>query len=189
MSKIASRLFTSNGTWTCPLGVTRIDVWMSGGGGGGGGGMGSHTTTSFRSYGGGGGGGAQLVQLPLVVVPNTTYNLTIGPGGVAGVAGTGGMGNGGNGNAGGTTFFDSLAFAYGGGYGMGGTSANTIPGGSAGGGPLVDTFSQYVYSEAGSASLNSPYSFRMTPQYTGPGYGGHGQNNLSVLSAGVTVRN
>lgn len=96
---------------------------------------------------------------------------------------------GGNGNAGGTTFFDSLAFANGGGYGMGGTSGNTIPGGSAGGGPLIDTFNQYTYGESGSATLNSPFFFRMLPQYNGPGYGGCGQNNLSVLSAGAQFGN
>jgi hypothetical protein len=41
--RIVSQLFTSNGTWTCPAGVTRAIVHGVGGGGGGGGAAGGLT--------------------------------------------------------------------------------------------------------------------------------------------------
>ena len=69
--------FTATGTstWTCPAGITSIEVLVVGGGGGGGG-----------SHGGGGGGGAGGVVYHLAksVVPGTTYNITVGAGGQGG---------------------------------------------------------------------------------------------------------
>ena len=57
-------------SWTCPTGVTAIDVLLVGGGGGGG-----------FGHGGGGGGGAVLYKERLTVTPSTVYNFTIGAGG------------------------------------------------------------------------------------------------------------
>jgi hypothetical protein len=93
--------FTSVGTtsWTCPVGVTSVDVLIVGGGGG----------TGFDVGGGGGGGG--VVYLPSYkVTAGTAYTVIVGAGGTSGqsaaVKGT----NGGN------SQFDNIV-AYGGGGG------------------------------------------------------------------------
>ena len=67
--------FTSTGsdTWTCPSGVTSIEVLTVAGGGGGAG-----------YYGGGGGGAGGIVHASsYTVVPGTVYDLTIGAGGAS----------------------------------------------------------------------------------------------------------
>ena len=66
-------------TWTCPAGVTSIQVeaWGAGGGGGGAG-------TGAGRAGGGGGGGSYVKKTTLTVVPNTTYSIQVGYGGVPG---------------------------------------------------------------------------------------------------------
>ena len=46
--------FNQDGTWTVPVGVTKINVYVVGGGGGGG-----------RGAGGGGGGGSCVRMVPL----------------------------------------------------------------------------------------------------------------------------
>lgn len=53
-------IFTSSGTWTCPTGVTVIDVLAVGGGGGGGGGA-ADLGSSLNGVGGVGGNGAVLI--------------------------------------------------------------------------------------------------------------------------------
>lgn len=69
-------------TWTCPAGVTSIQVeaWGAGGGGGG------STNTAGRS-GGGGGGGSYVKNGSVTVTPGTTYTVKIGVGGLAGGTG------------------------------------------------------------------------------------------------------
>ncbi len=67
--------YTSTGshTWTCPSGITSIEVLTVAGGGGGAG-----------YYGGGGGGAGGIVhQTDYTVVPGTVYDLTVGAGGAA----------------------------------------------------------------------------------------------------------
>jgi hypothetical protein len=61
-------------TWTAPCGVTSITVQAWGGGGAGGG------STSSTVKGGGGGAGGTYVSSVITVIPNNTYNLTIGSG-------------------------------------------------------------------------------------------------------------
>ena len=97
--------FSSNGTWTCPIGVTQIMVELWGAGGGGGGCNGA-IYPRIRVEGGGGGSGGYIKQ-SLNVVPGQVYQISIGIGG-----------NGGGqmlyGQAGGSTSFDTLLFAQGG---------------------------------------------------------------------------
>ena len=84
-------------TWTCPTGVTSIQVeaWSGGGGGGG-------ASSNTRIYvGGGGAGGNYAKQTAVTVIPGRTYNVNIGAGGIAG-ANTTAFGYGG---IGGTTSF------------------------------------------------------------------------------------
>lgn len=71
-------VFTSNGTFTVPEGIT--SVWASGCAGGGGGGS-SYTS---QSGGGGGGYGQWVLNQPLSVTPGDTLTVTIGDGGAGG---------------------------------------------------------------------------------------------------------
>jgi hypothetical protein len=68
-------------TWTCPEGVTSIQVEAWGGGGGGGG-----ATNGVGRGGGGGAGGAYVKYSTVAVSPGTTYNITVGTGGAAGLS-------------------------------------------------------------------------------------------------------
>jgi hypothetical protein len=110
----------TNTTWTCPSGVTFIEVLVVAGGGGGGG-----------SYNGGGGGAGGLIYNPAYpVVPGTQYTVTVGAGGSGGA-------NQANGSAGSNSVFGSLV-AIGGGQGANGnvtgSTAYGKTGGSGGGG-------------------------------------------------------
>lgn len=95
--------FLANGNWTCPKGVSKAYLWASGGGGGGG--------SSTGTAAGGGGAGAAIMWIPVDVVPDTVYAVTIGAGGAGGTAGNSGL-------SGGTTTFGSLASFYGGAGGL-----------------------------------------------------------------------
>lgn len=99
-------LFASSGTWTCPVGVTRVKVTVFGGGGGGG------APGGVPTAGGRGGAGTNYYT----VVPGTGYTVTIGAGGNSQ--------NSGSGSAGGTTSFGAFISSTGGAYGGGGTSSN-----------------------------------------------------------------
>ena len=81
----SSQVFSASGTYTVPAGVTIVTVecWGAGGAGGG--------NNSINGTGGGGGGGAYTKATNVAVVPNSTYAITVGAGGVPGV-------NSGNGN-------------------------------------------------------------------------------------------
>lgn len=77
-----SQIFTSSGTWTCPVGVTDVEVFAVGGGGGAGGVNWPNSGTAAAVSGGGGGG--QVIKRNITVVPNTTYNIYVGAGGAGG---------------------------------------------------------------------------------------------------------
>jgi len=127
--------FTSTGsaTWTCPAGITSIEVLTVAGGGGGGGSVGVD-----NQDGGGGSGGGVVHHSTYTVVPAVVYDLTVGAGGAAG-SGTA------DGSVGSNSVFNVNAegsgatmTALGGGYGGGGISENVGrdggDGGSGGGG-------------------------------------------------------
>jgi hypothetical protein len=114
MIKICTALFNSNGTWTAPAGVTAIFVVGCGGGGGGAGGNGLNTSTT--KFGIGWGGQAAVPgMIPVTVVPNTTYTITIGAGGTAGTGSAIVVTNIATvwGSPGGNTTFDVLVTFYG----------------------------------------------------------------------------
>lgn len=75
-----SQVFTSNGTFTVPTGVSLVWVTMCAGGGGGGSG----------TPGGGGGGGESLIYWPINVTPGASMAVTVGSGGPGGTGGPGG---------------------------------------------------------------------------------------------------
>lgn len=70
--------FTTSGTWVCPRGVTSITVEAWGGGAGG-----ASTPNTNNANGGGGGGGAYAKRNSVVVIPGTTYTITVGTGGAS----------------------------------------------------------------------------------------------------------
>ncbi|OYU84516.1 MAG: hypothetical protein CFE24_06405 [Flavobacterium sp. BFFFF2] len=69
-------------TWTCPPGVTSINIESWGGGGGGCG-----TSNSASRSAGGGAGGAYVKDINIAVTPGATYTVVVG------AAGAGGVGN------------------------------------------------------------------------------------------------
>ena len=74
----ACETFYFSSTWTCPPGVTSVQILTVGAGGGGG-------TTQYADRGAGGGGaGAVIYRSSQTVVPGTTYPVTVGLGGFGG---------------------------------------------------------------------------------------------------------
>jgi hypothetical protein len=107
--------FSTSGIWTCPAGVTSIQVesWGAGGAGGG--------AFAVSTRGGGGGGGAYTIAT-VSVIPTIGYSVTVGvgPAGTASAVG----------NPGGASSFNTVsAIANGGaGGGIGTTGAGGVGG-------------------------------------------------------------
>jgi len=99
ISTTQSQYFTSNGSWTCPAGISGVLIIASGGGGGGAGGW-------SVSYGGGGGGGAIQQTSYVSVTPGNIYSIVIGAGGAGGALET-------NGSDGSPTTFGTIFSALG----------------------------------------------------------------------------
>lgn len=74
---MTSQTFDTTGSWTCPEGVTSVDVQMWGGGAGG-----SQNGTHTADPGGGGGGGAYAAQVGVAVHVGVVYTVTVGIGGI-----------------------------------------------------------------------------------------------------------
>ena len=70
--------FTASTTWTCPAGISSIQVEAWGGGGGA-----KNSANGAGNVTGGGGGGAYARRNTITVVPGTTYTITVGIGGDA----------------------------------------------------------------------------------------------------------
>ncbi len=77
-------IFTSSGTWTAPLSVTKVNVLAVGGGAGGAAGarIGAGATAT---PGGGGAGGTAVFVRGVPVTPGVTYTVTVGAGGTGGL--------------------------------------------------------------------------------------------------------
>jgi hypothetical protein len=151
--------YLKNGTHTIPTGVNSIDLLLVAGGGGGGG-------EGQRSGGGGGGGGGIVYVTNFTVTPNTTYNITIGNGGIGG-------GPYSYGSVGGNTTFGSLV-AYG---GKGGHSSvgGDLVGGDAGSGNSTGNGGRGQYaSQSNVPPTNGGNGFLLaqTKEYFGGGGGG-----------------
>lgn len=98
------QVFTSNGTFTIPAGITRVMVDGCGGGGGGG----KSTELDVGNFGSGGGGGGYFRKIITGLTPGETVTVTVGAGGAkAGSVGTAG-------SAGNTSSFGAHASASGG---------------------------------------------------------------------------
>lgn len=104
---LKQEVFIDNTSWTCPAGVTAVEIQIWGGGGGGG----AYSDPGCAPTPGGYGGAGGYVHGMLPVTPATVYTITIGAGGAAN--------NGGTGSTGGTTSFGSLISCTGGAGGTG----------------------------------------------------------------------
>ena len=114
-------------TWTCPTGVTQVELLVVGGGGGGG-----------SDVAGGGGAGGVIYRPAYPVTPGTVYTVVTGAGGT-GMPFTATSG-GATAAQGGRSQFDNVV-AFGGGYGGSWTAGfnNASSGGSGGGGSSVNS--------------------------------------------------
>lgn len=77
---LGGQVFTSNGTFTIPAGVTRLKVTVVGGGGGGRG--------DSDGVAGGAGGGGAAIKFLTGLTPGNTLSVTVGGGGSGGAPGT-----------------------------------------------------------------------------------------------------
>lgn len=108
------QVFTANGTFTVPAGVTAVKVTVVAGGGGGGG---IFCVSQASARGGSGGGGGAAFEFITGLTPAGTHTVTVGNGGSAGGSGFSA------GGAGGTSSFAAFCSATGGGGGAGGNTS------------------------------------------------------------------
>ena len=167
-------VYTANGNYTVPAGVTTI--WVSGcaAGGGGGGGGGTVGSTGNVGSGGGGGGGAgqPAIRTPFAVSAGDSLAVVIGGAGAGGAGGANTGTNGSNGADGGnstltnTTTSTLLLTLTGGSGGSGGsgqasTTATTPNGGAGGSGgsgyPAGSYGSDGNYTGNGGAGASGPF--------------------------------
>lgn len=184
----SAQIFTSNGTWTKPAGISLVRVICVGGGGG----SGTSTSGSGSSAtGGGGGGGSAILTLDVTAISSET--VTIGAGGA------GGGSAGATGSTGGTSSFGAHCSATGGagGAGMASVTSNTANGGAGGAGTSGDFNIDGGY--GGSAIVRNSNVTQISGgggTFLGPtdGYNtsatanGHGRGGSGVSGGGITGR-
>ena len=178
--------FTSSGTFTVPIGVTRLRATVIGAGGSGG--------THANLPGGGGGSGATGIRILSGLTPGSQVTVTVG---AAGTAPSGGAtGPGGNG---GSSSFGAYVSATGG-FGGGGGAVSTTTGGGGGGtavgGDLnfagtcgTDSTIQAAKGGdgggAGSGRGTTGYLTGLTAQGYGGGGGGGGASSTTGTGSGA----
>jgi len=102
--QLQTQIFTSNTTWTCPTGVTKVYVICVGGGGGTAWNKIYCTATAYGGFGG-------IAVASVSVTPGTVYTITIGTPANSSTGSTSGTVSGGNGA---TVSFGSLVTSTGG---------------------------------------------------------------------------
>lgn len=182
------QVFTGNGTFTIPTGITAVKVTVVGGGGGGGGG--ANLGCGFTSEGVGGASAAVSIKFLSGLTPGNTLSVTVGGGGTAGSAGGGTGGTGGTSTvASGTQAITSISATGGG----GGSNTNNISfnaGGTASGGDLSFNGAKAytnnarggqsnIFGQGGTQNFNAAGSAGL-----GYGAGGGGGAATSTLFAG-----
>jgi hypothetical protein len=176
----SAQIFTSNGTWTKPAGISLVRVICIGGGGGGGGTT-SGANTSCSAGGGGGGTAIETID----VTSTSSETVTVGAGGAGGASG------GSTGSTGGTSSFGAFCSATGGvgGAGMGSVMSDTAVGGAGGSGSGGDVNLDGGHGEVGivrggnqtalaggGGSYVSPSDGYTATDATGYGVGGSGKS-------------
>ncbi len=171
----AVQIFTADGTYTRPAGLTFAIVEVVGGGGGGGGS--ADTAAGEVSSGGGGGGGGYARKLLTAATITSSQTITHG---------TGGAGNSGAaGDAGTTGSFGSLVTGTGGGNGTissASATGNSGTGGAGGIGTGGDFNAQGNGGGAGNASFGA--AVRATGGVGGSSYLGGGARTLGSAGSG-----
>jgi hypothetical protein len=159
------KTFSTPGTysWTVPPNVTSICVEVWGGGGSG-------DIVAYNMYGtrGGGGGGGGYGYQCFLVVPGTTYAVTVGGGGVYSSSG---------GNNGETSSLGALISATGGSKGSNYNTSAPFWGPVGSGGVSTATFN------ISGSDATSPYSTNTNYIGADGANGGQGGNNLLGISA------
>jgi Glycine-rich domain/Putative Ig domain/Rhamnogalacturonan I lyases beta-sheet domain len=161
-----SAVYTSNGTWTVPSGVTTVNVLVVAAGGGGGG------NSGFGGAGGGGGGVVYAANYS--VTSGANIPVYVGAGGAGA-----GRGDGGSGANGGNSSFGSLV-AYGGG---GGAYGNNGGGNGGSGGGAAQSFGSYGLGTSGQGNNGGQGANWGTGGGGGPGAVG-GNANPDILKGG-----
>jgi hypothetical protein len=136
------QVFTSDGTFTVPDGITQVDVLIVAGGGGGGGSAGGGAS------GAGGGAGGVVYKEDVSVTPQSDYNITVGAGGGS----TGSSSDLQGSNGGNSSAFGFTALGGGGGGSRDVGDATGKDGGSGGGAGSQATGVQGAGLQPGSAS-------------------------------------
>lgn len=153
-----SQIFTGNGTFTVPAGVSRLYISLVGGGGGGGG------SDNINVGAGGGGGGAALLMVPYAVTASQSCAVVVGAGGAGGD-------NTHNGSNGGVSSFDSVLVVNG---GSGGAQDATPAAGGAGGTKWASTALDGADASSGVSAAGGKQGY--TEGFAG-GAGGDGNAN------------
>lgn len=151
-------------TWTCPGGVTSVEVLVVAGGGGGG-----------MQVGGGGGGGGVIYQQAYPVVPGTGYTVTVGGGGAGASSSSVSGGTGSN------SVFAGLTALGGGGGGSHNNNGVSTSGGSGGGGG--GGVSGGIAGSAGTLNQGNAGGNGVVSQWSGGGGGGAGSPGRNASSA------
>ena len=174
--QVIKRTQTGTTSWTCPTGVTSVDILVVGGGGGGGG----------RAGAGGGAGGLVNVN-GVSVTAGQSYTVTVGSGGSGGPSDSYG-GDGGN------SVFGSYTALGGGGAPGGNCNENGRTGGNGaggtyggvGGGSTQNSTYGYGVGNQGGHSGNNGCSNGSYPYKNGGGGGAGGAGgNGDTISTGV----
>lgn len=177
-----AQVFTGNGTFTIPTGVTALKVTVVGGGGGSGGSVG---VSCISGTGGSGGGGGTAISYLTGLTPGNTISVTVGAGGTAGGSAPGGGGTGGNSSISSGT--QTITTATGNG-GVGGNAGNAITGnagtgGTASGGTINISGSNGTY---GNAYMGAGVSiFGLPPQRENTATSMAGRNGLGFGSGAL----
>lgn len=168
------QIFTANGTFTVPAGVSRVFVSLVGGGGGGAGAISGAPYTP----GGGGAGGVQY-RVPLAVTPGQAIAVTIGAGGASGFGSNyGGSYANSNGASGGASSFGALLTVSGGGGGR------CQSGDSGGGAPGTSNFAGYGGNGSDGPSSRPDGGAGGSNIFCAPSFTGHGPKPAVGYGAG-----
>ena len=158
----------SNSSWTCPAGVTQIELLVVAGGAGGG----------FNG-GGGGGAGGLIYSSAYPVTAGTAYTVSVGQGG---------SGSGASvtiGTQGGNSSFNTVVTLGGGGGNARSVSTSMISGGSGGGGSGASSVTSQAFG-FGTAGTGNPGGLGTIPDLglnaSGGGGGGAGAKGVDGAS-------
>jgi hypothetical protein len=151
------QVFTANGTWTKPAGITRVQMYVLGGGGGGGG-TANSAATEWTAAGGGGGGGTSVKLLDVSALASAT--ITVGAGGGGGAAGNN---NGSDGSSSSWADGTNTITGNGGSAGLGNATAGAPLGGAGGSGSGGDFIITGGPGATGGNAVGTDHSHRAGP--------------------------